>query len=186
MKELHKIKSLLLLTIICIGCSSQQLSTVNSAKYNEQKNRTDYFVLPFGSTSIPGKWTKTKYNEVSHQQFFKNKDSVSIAIAFTPVNKYEFNTKNPKKGFEFVNAFYEWDSEYFVTKHKLQREKIESNELQKYIIWRLLGKLDNANYDTYFLFGEKNGYANNFSVSTTNKWSSEEKVKFLKEMYFVQ
>lgn len=177
---------LLFLIATIVSCSTQKTSTVNSAKYNEQKNRTDYFVLPFGSTSIPGKWTKTKYNEVSHQQFFKNNDSVSIAIAFNPIKNYEFNTKNPKKGFEFVNAFYEWDSEYFVTKHKLQQEKIESNEVQKFIIWRLFGKLNNVTHDTYFLFGEKNGYANNFSISITDKWSKEEKIKILKEMYFGQ
>lgn len=177
------LKFLFLFATVIASCTAQKVSTVNGAKYNEHKNQTHYFVLPYGSTSIPGKWTKTKYNEVSHQQFLKNGDSVSLAIAFTPVNNYEFNIKDSKKGFDFVNAFYEWDSEYFVAKHKLQQEKIESNELQKYIIWRLFGKLNNVNHDTYFLFGEKNGHANNFSISITDKWNKEEKIKFLKEIY---
>src|SRR6218665_2922682 len=123
MKSTMKRIYLLFFIAIIVSCTTQKTSTINGAKYDEHKNQTDYFVSPFGSTSIPGKWTKTKYAEISHQQFFTNNDSVTIAIAFNPVNKYEFNTKSPKKGFEFVTAFYEWDSKYFVAEHKLQQEK---------------------------------------------------------------
>ena len=179
-----KIRYLLLFAaVICTNCATQKASTITGGEYDENKNQTSYFVLPFGSAFIPGKWIKTKYNNVSNQQFFKNSDSITIAVAFNPVNKYEFNTDNSKKGFEFVKAFYEWDSQYFVNTNKLNREKIEDDENQHYIVWRVFGENNETAYDTYFLFGEKNGYARNFSIMKTNKWNREEKIKVLKEMY---
>lgn len=169
--------------IICTGCAAQKASTIIGGDYNESKNQTDYFVLPFGSVSLPGKWVKTKYNNISKQQFFKNADSITIAIAFNPIDGYEFNTDNSKKGVEFVNAFYKWDAQYFADTYKLKQEKIESDENKNYIIWHLFGESNTIIYDTYFLFGEKNGYASNLSIMKTDKWSSDEKIKILKEMY---
>ncbi|MFT3705993.1 MAG: hypothetical protein QM802_26740 [Agriterribacter sp.] len=169
--------------VVLTSCGTQKASVITGGEYEQNKNKTNYFVLPFGSTSIPGKWTKTKYNEVSKQQFFENDENITIAIAFTPINSYEFNTDNAKKGFEFTKAFYEWDSDFFVKNHQLNQEIIESNEQQNYIIWRLFGERNNTTFDTYFLFGEKKGNANNFSITQTDKWTKEKKVSFLKEMY---
>lgn len=179
-----KTKYLILVAFIaCASCATQKASTITGGDYDERKNQTDYFVLPYGSTSLPGKWIKTKYNNVSNQQFFENADSITIAIAFTPIGNYEFNTSNQKKDFEFVKAFYDWDAQYFVNTHQLQQEIIESNENQHYIIWHLFGESNKVAYDTYFLFGEKNGYASNFSIMKTGKWNSEEKTGFLKEIF---
>lgn len=179
-----KLKYPLLFAIIIItGCTTQKVSTIVGGSYDKNKDQTDYIVFPFGATSLPGKWTKTSYNTISKQQFFKNEDSISIAIAFTSTNNYEFNTNNSKKGFEFVKAFYEWESDYFVNHFKLTQEMVEQSESGNYIIWRAFGENNNANFDTYFLFGEKNGNASNFSIAITDKWSKEEKMRILKEMY---
>lgn len=140
-------------------------------------------VFPYGSVSIPDEWERTDYNSVSRQQFFKNEDGVTIAVSFGPCNKYEFNADNLKKGFDFVKAFYEWESEYFVSTYGLKQELIEENKVDNYIIWRVYGDYDNSSLDTYFLFGEKNGFANNYSVMITDKWTTESKVSFLKEMW---
>ncbi len=70
--------------------------------------------MPYGTVTIPGKWDKGHQNSISHQQFFTNKDSVKIAIAFGSIKNYEFNLTGAKTGFSFVKAFYEWDSKYFV------------------------------------------------------------------------
>ena len=186
MKENNRLNLITYFIIVIItlaSCATQKVSTIAGGEYDRNKDRTDYFVLPFGSTSMPGKWTKTRYNEVSKQQFFKNEENISITVAFTPINSYEFNTDKSKKGYNFTRAFYEWDADYFVKTHKLNQERIEFNENKNYIIWRAFGQQNGANFDTYFLFGEKNGYANNFSITVTDKWTKEDKVKFLKEMY---
>ena len=182
-----KLAHLLFITcFVFAGCAPQRISAISGGEYDENKGKTDYFVLPFGSTSLPGKWDKKRYNEVSKQQFFENADHVSIAIAFTPINSYEFNRDNSKTGYAFTKAFYQWEADYFVNAHKLNQAQIETNEDLNYIIWRVYGPYNNSNLDTYFLFGEKNGYASNFSVTITDKWSTEQKIKVLKEMYLQQ
>jgi len=52
------------------GCASQKVNVIEGYDYKEKDNQTSYFVLPYGSVSIPGKWNKDHYNSVSHQQFF--------------------------------------------------------------------------------------------------------------------
>jgi len=140
-------------------------------------------IFPYGSVSIPDKWEITNYNSASKQQFFKNEEGVIIAIAFAPCNKFEFYRDNSKKGFGFVKAFYEWDSEYFVSTYGLQQNLIEENEKDNYIIWRVYGEHNNSYWDTYFLFGERGGFANNYSIMRTDKWTVEQKIAFLKKIY---
>jgi hypothetical protein len=178
-----KFTHLLFAIIFLTSCATQRTTTLISCDYDKNKNQTDYLVFPYGSVSIHGEWIQTSYNQTAKQQFFQNTDSIIISVAFAPCNKYEFNMDNSKKDFEFVTAFYEWESEYFVTNYRLNQEKIEFNEKDNFIIWRVFGENNNTYWDSYFLFGEKNGFANNFAIMKTDKWTKEEKVAFLKEMY---
>jgi len=50
--------------LILASCATQRVSTATGGEYNKDKNRTEYFVFPFGTTSISGKWTKTDYIQV--------------------------------------------------------------------------------------------------------------------------
>ena len=173
----------LLSIILFAGCATQRTSTLVSCDYDTKRNQTNYMVFPYGSVSISGKWEQTTYNSVSKQQFFKNEEGIIIAIAFAPCNRYEFNRNNSKKGFDFVKTFYEWDSEYFVSTYGLQKDLIEENEKNNYIIWRVYGEYNNSYWDTYFLFGEKGGFAHNYSMMKTDKWTIEQKITFLREIY---
>jgi hypothetical protein len=185
MKKIMKQFYFLLLTILLTSCVAYKNSTTTlvSCNYNEKKNQTEYMVFPYGSVSIPDKWEKTIYNKISRQQFFTNSDNIIIAIAFGPYNKYEFNKDGSKKGFEFIKAFYEWESEYFVNNFGLHTEQIESNDIDNFIIWRLFGEYNNSNWDTYFLFGERNGFVKNFAIMKTEEWTAEQKIDFLKTIY---
>lgn len=174
---------LVLLTLIVTGCITQKESTIVGGEYNESKNQTDYFVLPFGSVNIPGKWEKTYYTSDSRQQFFTNKDSVSIAIAFERYDNFSFNTDGSVKGYDFVKTFYEWDSRYLVESYGLNRNLIEKDSIKKYIIYRIYGKTDLKEFNTYFLVGEKSGNVSNFSISYTDKWTENEKIEFLRKLY---
>lgn len=164
------------------GCASQRVSTIVGCDYDEAKNQTDYFVLPFGSVSIPGKWEKTNYNSVSGQQFFTNIDSIRIAIAFNRFDKYEFNSDGSKRGYEFVKAFYDWDSKFFVDSFGLQRRVLENDSIYNFIIYQIHGLTNGAVFNTYFLIGEKNGIVKNLSI-TTDKWAEDKKTEFLKELF---
>ena len=182
--KIMRIRHLLLIMVVFfLSCATQRTTTLVGCDYDKKKNQTDYLVFPYGSVAIPGEWKQTSYNQSARQQFFQNLDSITISVAFGPCNKYEFNADNSKKGFDFVTAFYEWDSSYFVNNYRLDQELIESNKKDNYIIWRTFGENNNIYWDTYFLFGEKNGFANSFSIMKTEKWSKEEKIAFLRKMY---
>ena len=134
--------------------------------------------MPYGKTALPGKWEKSGYNQVSRQQFFRNQDSIEVAVAFGRYDYYEFNKDGFLKGFDFIQAFYEWDSKYFEDQG-LNRLLIEEDRDNNYIIYRIFGPKAN----TYFLITEKNGNIGSFSVNSTDKWTETEKLEFLKNLF---
>ncbi len=184
--NLIKTLLLLLLTIVLTNCATQRTSTIVGGEYNKTKNETNYFVLPYGSVTLPGKWEKTNYNTISRQQFFKNQDSVNIAIAFGRFDKYEFNKNGLQTGYNFVKAYYEWDSKYFVDSHGLERQMVESDSTNHFMVYRISGQIEKGKFDTYFLIGEKNGNISNFSISDTERWTDIEKTKFLKNLFLTE
>lgn len=162
----------------CMSLGNTTQSTIVGGEYKADKNITEYFVLPYGNVSLPGKWEKWQYDSNSRQQFFKNEDSVIVAISFGPVNRYEFNRDGTLRGYDFVKAYYDWESDYFV-KLGLQAKMVESDQQNNYIICRFWGE----KFDTYFLFGERNSNACNYSIHSAKKWTEDEKVQFLKGLY---
>ncbi len=184
--NLIKIFLLLAMTILLTNCATQRTSTLVGGEYNASKNKTDYFFVPFGSVTLPGKWEKTNYNTISRQQFFRNQDSVIIAIAFGRFDKYEFNMDGSESGYNFVKAYYEWDSKYFVDSHGLIRQPLENDSTNNFMIYRIYGQIEKGDFDTYFLVGEKNGNISNFSISDTDKWTENKKVDFLKNLFLTK
>jgi hypothetical protein len=183
----NKIGIALVMAAILVSCASQRDNVITGGEYNEVKNQTDYFVLPYGSAVLPGKWVKTRQSNVSFQQFFKNKDSVTVAIAFSRCNQYPFNTKGTKTGFEFVKAYYEWDSNYFIEKYGLKRSVVEMDSIENnYCLYRIYGAIENEKIDNYFLLGEKNGFVSNFCVLVTDKWAESYKIDFLKKLFLTK
>ncbi len=180
MNRLNTIQRNLLLCIAVFGLNtgfSQTFSTVTSVHYNRKADTTEYNVLPLGVIYLPGEWKKEKYNPVSGQQWFVNKDTVLISIALTPCHKFEFSKKS-LKDFDFVKTYYEWDSKYLAERHHLNRSVLVSDSIHQYIIWRLSGDHD----DDYFLFGNKNCRIHNYSLPS-HGWTEEHKIKFLQDLY---
>lgn len=170
--------SVALITLLLTSCTTQRISTIVGGEYDAAKDVTEYFVVPFGSTKLPGKWEKIGYNNVSHQQFFKNSDGVTVAVVLGLCNKYEFNEDGLLHGFDFAKSFYEWESEYFKSQG-FSSSLIESDKVNDFVVFRIYGK----DCDTYFLTCEKNGRIGSFSVNYTDKWSESEKIEFLKILY---
>jgi len=179
------IKAIFLFTqlILLTNCATQKISTIVGGDYNKSKDKTEYFVYPYGSVEIPGKWEKTNSITTSRQQFFRSQDSVIIAIAFGRYNKYEFNLDGSQTGNNFVKAYFEWDSKYFINSHGLKRQLLESDSTNRFMIYRIYGLIENGKFDTYFLIGEKNGNISNFSISSTDKWTEGDKINFLKKLF---
>jgi len=186
MKSIYYSISLFIFAIVFTACvTSKKTSTIVGTDYDAEKDCTNHFVLPYGSVSMPGKWNKDGGNLISGQQFFKNKDSIGVAIAFNPSSNYEFNKNGALTGFKFAKAFYEWDSKYFVD-HGLNRILIEQDSINNFIVYRIYGNTSQRKFDTYFLIGEKNKNASNFSITYTDKWTEQKKVDFLKTLFLVK
>ena len=169
--------------ILLTSCATHRNSIIKGYDYNKEKDETVYFVIPYGNITLHGHWIITNYNSSSRQQFFRNSDSVIIAISFGPCDKYEFNTDTLKTGFEFVKSFYEWDSQYFSETNGLSAELIEQDSSKNFIIWKLYGFLNDKKIDNYFLFGVRNCFVSNFLVLDTKKWKDSEKINFLRNLY---
>ena len=167
--------------LVC--CVSQKESIIVGGEYDAKKDATEYFVFPYGSVSLPGKWDKVSYNAESKQQFFTNKDSIIVAIAFGRSKSYEFNKDGSLKGFDFLKSFQEWDSKYFKESNALDWKILETDNINNYLIYRIYGIKDESKFDSYFLMAEKNGSVSSFSVYTTNRWSESEKIMFLKNLF---
>jgi len=165
-----------LFTIIISSCATtKDSSTLQGESYDEKTNTTTYILVPYGNVEIPGKWEQTTYNKVSRQQFFVNNESASLAISKGPKEKYPFYDVK-REGFDVVNDFYVWDSEYWVKKG-YSASIIEENKTEKYIVWQIQGD----SVDNFFLFGLKKNLIINYMISS--KWSRKDKIEFLINLY---
>jgi hypothetical protein len=183
--RINLIKTFLFSTMIIFltNCATQTTSTIEGFKYDATKNETDYFVVPYGSVVLPGKWEKTNYDKSSHQQYFRNQDSVIISIRFGRINFFEFNKNGTQTGYNFIKSFYEWDSKYFVDSFGLKRQLLVSDSTNNFIAYRIYGQIEQGKFDTYFLIGENNGNFSNFSISHTDKLTEKEKTNILKNLF---
>jgi hypothetical protein len=161
------------------ACASTGTSIIYGDDYDKANDQTTVTIFPYGNVKVPGKWTKTSYNNVSGQYFFIGPDSVRIAIALQPWDKYEFSHGNPEVTPEnFVRKFYEWDANYLKTKINGQVKVLVENREKNYIVWNLQGQRTNE----YFLFGLKGKSAYNLYVTTSN-WDESRKVGFLERLF---
>lgn len=179
MKQLLTKSYLGIVISLLVACNANKsVSIIVSDVYDSKNDITTFSKLPFGSCKLPGKWTKSSYNETSKQYFFKNKDTVSVAISINRNRQYPFYKENLKNN-EFINLFYEWDSKFLADKNDGVRTIVNVDTLDSSILWRL-SYSNEVNY--YFIYGTENDKALTINV-VTNKWSDSEKEDFLKKVY---
>lgn len=175
------IAATILIGVALLGCAATKSSSIlYSDSYDNQTDFTSVTIFPYGVIKVPGKWTKTGESDVSGQYFFVGKDSVKIAIALQPWDKFEFSNNNPQVTRDnFVRKFYEWDANYLKEQTKGQLRILKENTERNYLVWNLSNGLKPHDY---FLFGLKGEIAYNLNVNT-NKWDEDRKVKFLEGLY---
>ena len=135
---------------------------------------------------LPGKWEFIGKIENSAQWGFSNKKLKHILlINVRPIDKFEFYDKELSE-FDLLNKFYIWESEHWAKNDdNVEVEKIEVNETEKYIIWRL--KIKDENLENFIIHGMKNFKLIGVSLSDNNKEkpkSRAEKIDFVKKIYF--
>ncbi len=162
------------------GCYPRKyVQYLESIRFDSIKQITRFDRLPLGYVEIPGNWHETRSDNVSKQQFFKNNDSVTIAIALWPKDRYGVYKKGQSDK-SFLNDFYEWDSKYLADQIQGQRNILSQDSIQNnFILWRVY---NDSLVDSYFLFGIKQGTVYNLYV-TSKKWSDIQKIEFLENLF---
>jgi hypothetical protein len=135
---------------------------------------------------LPGKWKQIGKVENSAQWGFANKKlKFTLLINVRKIEIFEFYKKE-YSDLEFLNKFYVWESEFWGKDDvNIEVEKIETNEKEKYIIWRL--KIIDKNIESFIFSGVRNNKLIGLSLSENNKEepkSRTEIVEFLKNVYF--
>jgi hypothetical protein len=173
----------LLLTIfigtVLISCSaSRSTSIIYADDYDVRNDITSITILPYGGVKVPGKWTKTRENDVSGQHFFTGPDNLTFAVALNRWDNYEFfhNQITPET---FVKEFYEWDANYLKAQTGGQIRIIKEDNSKNYIIWSLTNR---QNLSEYFLFGLRGRVAYNLLLSSY-EWDEARKIELLEKIY---
>ena len=172
----------MLFAVIC-SCASYRntVTVISGANYDKKNDSTTFFRFPYGSVSFSGEWTKANYVETSKQQFFSNSDSVKFSVALNPIVKYEFNADGSKTGFDFVQSYYQWDTDFLISQIEgLKSEILVSDNVNNILIYRLFNE---KGINNYFLISEKNGISMILTESDSDKWSHEQRISFLKDVY---
>ena len=135
---------------------------------------------------LPGKWKHIGKIENSAQWGFSNdKLKLTLLINVRKPENFEFYNIEQSE-FEFLNNFYVWETEFWgKDDQNVEIEKIETNEQEKFIIWRL--KIVDKNTESFIFSGIRNNKLIGISMSDNNKKepkSRTEKIEFLKKIYF--
>ena len=135
---------------------------------------------------LPGKWEHLGKIENSGQYSFSSKKlKLGLLISVRKSEVFDFYNKELSE-FEFLNKFYIWETEFWGKDDgNIEIEKIEVNETEKYIIWRL--KIIDKSIESFMLSGVRNSKLIGISSSDNNKKEPKsriEKIEFLKKIYF--
>lgn len=166
-----------ILLLIFTSCKTKQTSVITGNAYDPSTNVTTLIQVPYGNIVIPGNWTKKSYSRSSHQTFFKNADTITIAVCKNPQQTYSVYSAGQSDK-QFVSAFYKWDSEYWKRKG-YQIDVLNDNSDNGYIIWGLKGN----NVNAIFLFGAKKSLAYNFACFSS-KWTDRQRIQFLVDLFY--
>jgi len=174
---------MVLLALLCLpGCYPKITCTITGTHYDKARNNTSYTVLPYGSVSLPGEWVASKYFQPARQQWFTNKDSVSLSISFGPGNKFEFS-KEGLNGFAFAKAYYDWEAKYESEHLRVKVKLVEADSINQYVI----AKIYNDSANTIALYGGrecacKEGAFQHFTISG-RKMNDDEMIRFLRDIF---
>jgi hypothetical protein len=129
-----------------------------------------------------GSWEHINSNEESGQYGFLERESnINIAISVRKPEKMEFY-KSELKGFDLIQAFYKWDSEYWAKDTNYKVSKMSEDRLNYFIVWSI--KIPQG--ENIFLFGLKSDKIINISLNRSSgkkKMNDAEAINFLKNIY---
>ena len=106
-----------------------------------------------------------------------------ISLAFSTPNNYEFNTDGNLKDLDFAYAYYEWDTQYQISQGSFQREFVECDSLNKYIIYKLFNDKSDTTYFRVGTYNNRVSYV--YTINATDKLTVSQEIDLLKGIRFV-
>ena len=173
---------ILLLITFCLfinkSFSQGKVSMLVGSQYYPKKDSTNYMCLPYASVNIPGKWERTSYNQIANQQFFKNDANTLISLAFSFTNEFEFNQDGAKEDIDFAYAYYEWDTQFHIAENNYNRQFLECDSLNNYVIYELYKENSDTIYFRVGTYNHKIVYI--YSINKTNERTETQCINLLK------
>lgn len=132
-----------------------------------------YFNDSKDSLIIPGDWSLSSENKLTNQKFFRNADSLLLAITKNPVQKYGFFVAGMNDA-TFTEAFYRWEASHY-QKIGYDVRTLQESAKQDYVLWSAKGK----DIDAILLYGAKKGFGYNISMLERQKLTEVQVTSFL-------
>jgi hypothetical protein len=170
-------KQIYFITIIAVAilaCKAPKPSVVNSQKIKQNTSITFNDGIEL---SLPGDWQVSSENKLTNQKFFRNKDSVLLALSVNPMSKYSFYSIGMQDTV-FTSAFYMWESGHY-TKSGYDVKIIERQYNGQYIIFS--AKKDDIN--ATLLYGGKKNKGYSLIILDPRKLTLNQQKSFLIQMY---
>jgi hypothetical protein len=174
---MKSIEIILFFTLIfIIGACSTKKKVMVAQKETVTTTKADFGVE--GIISIPGDWTLSSENKLTNQKFFRNKDSVLIAITRNPMEKFSFYSPGMADTL-FTQSFYEWESKHF-ERQGFTVSIVEKHRNNEYIIWSVKGK---ENLDATLLYGGKKNFGYALSLLEPRTFTMNQRKAFLIQLF---
>ena len=174
MKHIQRI--LLFLFIALLGSCSTQKKVPMVEKETVKTTKADFGSE--GIVSIPGDWSLSSENKLTNQKFFRNKDSILIAITRNPMEKYSFYSLGMADTI-FTQSFYDWEAKHF-ERQGLTVSVLEKHRNNEYIIWHVKGK---ENLDATLLYAGKKNYGYALSIVEPRNLTMNQRKAFLIQLF---
>jgi len=167
---------LLFTLMVIFGACSTKKKVLVVQKETVTTTKADFGIE--GVVSIPGDWTLSSENKLTNQKFFRNKDSLLIAITRNPMEKYSFYSVGMADTV-FTQSFYEWESKHF-ERQGLTVSIIEKHRNNEYIIWSVKGT---ENLDVTLLYGGKKNFGYALSLLEPRTFTLNQRKAFLIQLF---
>jgi len=144
---------IIIVTSSCLTSQHKQHIYLTNDKFDSSSNTTSFSNLGDFSfnVDIPGKWKYVGFNQNSRDYIFNDSLKQNLFIFIGSRGTSSFNKGN-LDGDEFIDLFYKWDSEWYLSNNSNLKTRIIGRVANKYLVAEYA---DSTNEITS-LYGTKN------------------------------
>lgn len=161
-----------LLTLLITICSTSIFAN----------DKTTTVVIDSIAFHLTGKWQKVNHREESAQYgFVENESKLNISLSVRDPKEMEFYF-DTLSNCGIVESYYNWESDYWTTEHKVKIQKLNQDSNNNFIVWYLAIPQG----ENIILFGLKENRLISIHLNNSNdynKMAEDEAIQFLTNIY---